>query len=313
MGKGLRGDFIGFTFNNIHSSTLGITRVSNGSRYEEDLLPTFQDKVVDSPGTDGTYYFGSYYKQKVFNIQIAFDNLSEEQLRRLKQVFSDKEIHELWFDETPYKAYNVKITGTPNLKYICFDKKIGDNLFVRTYKGEGTLSFIAFYPLAHSRFKYSDEFDIGYANKNEWLGASGIPMKGKLNSLVKINNDKRMFILWNAGDIPTDFKLRLFFNNNSTELSSGSIQIGKKGLYLNKISKKEKDEGIEIDTKLELIQGFKKSGGKIILTGNIYNEYIKTGNFFKIEKGGSIMNLKGLYGNKDTEHKSEIDYQYWYF
>lgn len=313
MGKGLAGDFIGFTFNNIHSSTLGITRVSGGDRYTEDLLPTFQDKVVDAPNTDGSYYFGSYYKQKVFNIQIAFDNLSEQQLRRLKQVFSDKEIHELWFDEAPYKAYNVKITGTPVLKYICFDKKINDGLITRVYKGEGTLSFMAFYPFAHNRFKYSDEFDIAYANKNEWIGASGIPMKGKLNSLVKINNDKRMFILWNAGDIPTDFKLRLFFSNNSTKLSSGSISIGKKALYFNQISKKGKDVGIEIDTKLKLIQGFKKSGEKIVPTGNLYNEYVKAGDFFQIERGGAVMNLKGLYGNKDSEHKAEIDYQYWYF
>jgi hypothetical protein len=28
---------------------------------------------------------------------------------------------QLVFDETPYKYYNVKSTGNPNLKYICFD------------------------------------------------------------------------------------------------------------------------------------------------------------------------------------------------
>jgi hypothetical protein len=35
-----KGDYMGFTYNNIHSSTLGIVRTSNGSRFNENLLPT---------------------------------------------------------------------------------------------------------------------------------------------------------------------------------------------------------------------------------------------------------------------------------
>jgi hypothetical protein len=35
-----KGEFLGFTYGNIHSSDLGIVRVSNGSRFEENLLPT---------------------------------------------------------------------------------------------------------------------------------------------------------------------------------------------------------------------------------------------------------------------------------
>jgi hypothetical protein len=35
----IKGDFIGFTLGNIHSSELGLVRVSDGSRYNEDLLP----------------------------------------------------------------------------------------------------------------------------------------------------------------------------------------------------------------------------------------------------------------------------------
>jgi len=37
---GLKGDFISFSFNGVHSSELGITRTSDGSRYNENLLPT---------------------------------------------------------------------------------------------------------------------------------------------------------------------------------------------------------------------------------------------------------------------------------
>jgi hypothetical protein len=36
----LKGDFIGFSYNGKHSSDLGIVRTSNGSRFDENLLPT---------------------------------------------------------------------------------------------------------------------------------------------------------------------------------------------------------------------------------------------------------------------------------
>jgi phage-related protein len=57
-------DYIGFTYNNVHSSDLGIVRVNNGSRFEENLLPTIKDKTVEVPGRDGVYYFGSQYTQR---------------------------------------------------------------------------------------------------------------------------------------------------------------------------------------------------------------------------------------------------------
>ena len=179
----IKGDFIGFTFNGIHSSELGLARVSDGSRYTENLFPTTQDKTIQVPGADGTYYFGSYYTQKPFNFPVVFDNMTEEQFQRIKRIFGDKKIHDLIFDETPYKVYRVKSTGTPNLKYVCFNKDFDefdrafnserryetkDDLYEvgarspygRIYKGEGQLSFTAYDTKARSRFKYIDEYTL---------------------------------------------------------------------------------------------------------------------------------------------------------
>ena len=144
----LKGDFISFSFNKVHSSDLGIIRTSDGSRFNENLLPTIQDKTIQVPGGDGTYFFGSYYTQRPFNISIAFDNLTEDQVRRLSTHFGDKQIHELIFDEKPYKVYMAKINGTPQIKTICFEED-----GKRIYKGEGSLNFICYYPFAKSRFK----------------------------------------------------------------------------------------------------------------------------------------------------------------
>ena len=167
MAIALKGDFIGFSFNEHRSESLGIVRVSDGSRYNEDLVPTTQDKTVQVPGGDGFYYFGSDYTQRQFSINIAFDELTEKQFRELQQVFGTKELGKLVFDERPYKYYMVK-SGKPQLKYICFGKE-GE----RIYKGEGTLTFTAYYPFAKSIFKFLNE----YGNKKALLNLKKFGLK----------------------------------------------------------------------------------------------------------------------------------------
>lgn len=51
-----QGDFISFTYNGVHSTELGIVRVNVSNRYNDALLPTFQDKTVQVPGSNGTYF-----------------------------------------------------------------------------------------------------------------------------------------------------------------------------------------------------------------------------------------------------------------
>jgi hypothetical protein len=75
------GDFIGFTWDGMSMSRLGIVRTSDGDRFNDSLTPTIQNKTAAMTGIDGTYFFGSNYTQKPFNLNFAFDNLSERGLR----------------------------------------------------------------------------------------------------------------------------------------------------------------------------------------------------------------------------------------
>lgn len=287
MAIALKGDFIGFSFNGYRSEELGIVRVSDGSRYDEDLLPTSQDKTVQVPGGDGFYYFGSDYTQRQFNINIAFDELTEAQFRKLQQVFGIKELGKLIFDERPYKYYMVK-SGNPQLKYICFGKEGGP----RIYKGEGTLTFTAYYPFAKSVFKFLEKtqkegkevyvLQSTYSNIEEWAEASGMKAQGTLDKVSKNPTGGVYSIsVYNAGDLETDFILK--FNsapNNAIniELSQQNVA-GKKGfLNLKNFGLKGTDTGFQINTKTNLIEGFNTKG----LTGVLYNENIIQGDFFKI-------------------------------
>jgi len=119
----MKGDFLGFSFDGIHSSLLGIVRVSDGDRYDDMILSDFEDKRNPVSGRDGEYYFGSDYKAKEIKISIAFDSVTEKQLRLITNLFSTKKLCPLIFDERPYKMYMAKINTPIELSYICFDER----------------------------------------------------------------------------------------------------------------------------------------------------------------------------------------------
>jgi predicted phage tail component-like protein len=116
-------DFIGFTYNGKHCITnFNIYRVSDGERYNDNIIPTMTDKTVDVPGSDGQYFFDTKHKTKQFSVSVAFDNVTEAQYRAMREWLDGKGIHDLIFDEAPYKVYSAKVTGTPQLKTICFEE-----------------------------------------------------------------------------------------------------------------------------------------------------------------------------------------------
>lgn len=178
----MKGDFLGFSFDGIHSSRLGITRVSEGDRYNESLVPEIEDKIIPVPGENGSYFFGSLYRTKSITIQIAFDSLTESQFRQLRKLLAIKKPCKLILDERPYKVYTAKISAPPQLNYICFDeeqyswkdhsklennsgyipKSIDHKLYTgrtqRIYKGEGTIEFECIYPYAVDQFKILDYY-----------------------------------------------------------------------------------------------------------------------------------------------------------
>lgn len=292
------GDYIGFTYNGVHSSTLGIMRTSDGSRYSDNLLPTSQDKTAVRSGADGTMYWGSNYTQKPFSVSYAFDALTEAQLGQLKAVFGDKGVHELIFDETPYKVYRAKVTGTASISYLAFEEGVDGRL----YKGSGSLQFTCYDPYAHSRAKFGDEYTED--NKNEWFAASR--MKSARGQLDEYISSSRTFNLYNAGDIETDFKL-MIASDEAARCKYISID-GDILSFDNGITKKDGDSYILINSAINLIEGLDANYKK---TGRIYNEYITGGDFFKIPCGESTLNISS--DNALTASTTTIEYDYLYY
>ena len=359
-------DYVGFIFNDKHSSDLGIVRTSNGSRFDENLLPTIQDKTVQVPGGDGTYFFGSYYTQKQFTIPFAFDSLTEEKFKKLKAWLGDKKIHDLIFDEAPYKVYKAKVTGSATIKHIPFMELDDNGDEIRIYKGEGSIQFTCYQPYARSRFKTLEEYEAeGYENVKEWAAASGIlkanhEVGEEEGALAYSDFDKpstSSINLYNPGHIDSHFKLRLNFviseyqqvNGTNMEfvyepnkyyvlrddeyiisdgtniiedepyyapivgvLPEGGISVNGNILKWKTITLKGNDSYIKIDSKMNLIEGYGADNKK---SGNIYNEYITNGTFFKIPVGESVMSLINSSDSPSSSiilPEASIEYDYYY-
>lgn len=242
------GDFLGFQLGDIHSSQLNITRVSSGDRYTENLTSNFNDVTEQVPGADGTYYWNTYYTQHPFIIDFAFDDLRDEDIRRLKQILSFKGVQPLIFDETLYKKYYVKCSSPPILKYIGFDNK-GTIL----YKGEGSINFVAYYPYA--------------------ISTTDIKIDGGTNLLIS-----------NTGDIETPMKIYYTLNNLIGQDLSLSLSEDKILNITVEQKLSNQDVYICIDGRTHLIEGLDENYKK---TGMLYNRFITSGDFFLLPTGKS--------------------------
>lgn len=158
---GKRGSFLGFTYNNIHSSTLGITRVSSSNRYDDGLLPTLKEVTSDIVGAPGKNYFGTTYTKREISVSFVFDGLTDQQLRDMYVLWNGKQIHDLIFDERPYKVYSAKITGNSTIKHLVFTE--GKN---KIYRGEGMIKFTCYFPFARSRYNWQEDYTLD--NIPEW-------------------------------------------------------------------------------------------------------------------------------------------------
>ena len=289
----VKGDFISFTYNGVHSTELGIVRVSSSNRYNDQLIPTSKEKTSESVGMNGTYFFKTYYTSREIILNIAFDEVTEGGIRLMRQIFGDQKEHQLIFDDEPYKVYYAKVNGQPQLKYICFND-YEKNPVARIYKGEGTINFICYDPFAHclSNYKNYNDWTIGktinnplwykYDNKEEW----NLSAKLSTNNQIGQWNENGYFLLYNPGDVEADYKLYVPISSGSN-ISSLTIEnsetLESYSLQLNEFQNYDEDTHICFNSKTNIIEGIKFSEiDGYQKTNNIYNKYLKSSAWPKI-------------------------------
>ena len=331
---GMKGDFLSFSFAGVDSSDLNIVRISNGDRFDEELTPEIKDVTVEVPGMDGEYYFGTTYGTRTFEISFAFDSMTEEQFRRLRQLYGRKRQGELIFSERPYKKYIVKIESPIELSYVCFDEfgyvddgsrgtgikerelRVRSNNTQRIYKGEGKVTFVAYFPFAKSCFK-----TLPAEGSTDWAVSSGILSFNERESGEIDVYSAGAINVYNAGDVPTGFRLYipsgLADTTTLTYNAGASNQSETASLVIKPFNLVAGDEGVLIDTNSGLIVGVKDmsvdSNGNPTYktTGNLYNGYIENGYFFKLQPNLKTDNAQIQITNLTST--PQIFYDYLYF
>lgn len=353
-------DFVGFKFNGVHftifphpsesaGSVIKLAHVSEGDRYTNNLLPQGQDATADVPGGDGTYYFGSNFKYRQFDINFAFDELSESDLRKLRQVFSKRNsLAPLIFDEEPYKYWMVKCQGMPSLRTVCFVKneELGDVNLIhatdlaaattsnewpsyaqigdRVYKGEGSVSFVAYYPFArcgsNGTGKWGSDYSAAWTSDkiyaptmSQWIGTAGLKATNVYgaSSGTTIYYDtpsNGLIQLFNPGDMEADFSIM-----TGAPVSAGPYLTVTTSDHTSIISLNSdimqalsSNECLLYDSRTELLQGCSSSGE---LNGKLYNRYVEASStLFKIPRGDSHLAVNAAV---NTNYNIKYDYLYY--
>lgn len=303
MSNQFKGAYLGFKYGDTHSSELGIVRTSNGNRFDENLFPTIVDKALEIPGRDGKILQSTQYGPKNFSVPFAFDAMTEAEYQRLKQILGQKKIDKLVFDECPYKVRYAKITGSNTFKHLAFTEG-GE----RVYKGEGTINFICYDPFAHC--DALTDFDVlaqEYPEADEW-------MPNYIAPIVYSDGNKTIITIRNYGNMPADFVLSgSLIPGTESNKSNFDITLHDEAgvvlseMHIKDLEVKKGDSYLELNSKLNLLEGRDDKGKK---SGNVYDQHIESGSYFKIPVGISALQIVENSTGSWTNPKFKMDYLY---
>lgn len=289
-------DYIGFTFGQYHSSDLGLYRVSDGSRYQREVSATTEDRVLRIEGSDVSHFIEARLEPRTISLNIAYDNLSEEQVSLIGRVFDGKQVKPLVLDELPFKAYYARVQRGVELSFVPFGTIYGE----RVYKGEGTIEFILYDPLAVSTGKYLSDFPTRFfPNRDEWASASRMKMdQGNCDGTGK------SISLYNAGDTETELEVYFLLSKILGKDVHTQIEGDESKQVLFHIPKKETnaDTYVRLNSKNHLFEGCNSNKE---LTNTLYNKYIVAGDIFKLDQGEHKL--------VSTEDCDEVKYLHRYY
>ena len=312
-------------FRKIH--TIFSTREIVPLIFDEEPYKIYYGKVQDSP----EFHY------------ICFDqDLTEEEKNDIIEKGGEVE----WIEEiTKSEIYPVLYQGyTPTFDEesatqegykLDYKKERTQSLKKRVYKGEASFTFTAYYPFAKTINKFLNYYkEKGYDTQNifQWSKAAGLleskssgkyheqfdDIEVEIDKLESGGEDSKFFYTYNAGDIPSPPLIYIPFNGDSLgELNIGITEdVIPSSIETKTIQKKGVDQGILINCQNHLIEGA-TNNGKILTTKNIYNEYIKVGDFFKIPPSKekdfcSLLYIRGSGAAHLTDENTKLLYDYYY-
>ena len=174
-------DFIDFKFGDHWASEFNLVAVSSGDRYSPPVYGSVNPNTTTVAGKVGVYKWKSQIGEKVFNINIAFDNINGQTLNQIKEWLHPFKIDKLTFKEEPFKYYWVTLNSEPELNFVPFleETKVVNGIEFKQgiYKGEFNIQFVCF-----DNYGYSDwqSFDENYDYLAEVINST--------NGVISVND-----------------------------------------------------------------------------------------------------------------------------
>lgn len=154
-------DFIDFKFGDHWASEFNLIAVSSGDRYSPPVYGSVNPNTTTVAGKVGVYKWKSQIGEKVFNINIAFDNINGQTLNQIKEWLHPFKIDKLTFKEEPFKYYWVALNSEPELNFVPFleETKVVNGIEFKQgiYKGEFNIQFVCFDNYGYSDWQSFDE------------------------------------------------------------------------------------------------------------------------------------------------------------
>lgn len=236
-------EYIDFKFGDKWASEFNLVAVTTSDRYTPPTYGSINSNTSTVAGKRGVYKWRTQYNEKIFTVNIAYDNLSARDISKIKSWLNPSKVQRLIFSDEPHIFYYACLNSDPKFEFLPFiegGRKIGSKDLVNgVYKGELTLEFCAIDGVGYSTYKNYENVEIEphleYSNSEyantimPWVQSSNLLNNDDYKTAAKIYTNSffdqdtgesencglgpdlgHRFYLLNSGD--TEAKLNMSFD-----------------------------------------------------------------------------------------------------
>lgn len=313
--------FTTFIFDGKDCADMGVFSTTSSGTYTMYLEPTFKDEMLEVPGYDGRYYFGTQYSTQQFQFNMFADNLSIDEYKRLRTWLKPRKIGKLILSDQPYKYYLVKITNIGTLgEYPLTDIQtpapngstngMSGNI---VYVGRFTVTFqtvgsVYGYGLSYYRddliYDAKNKYGLGVYPDNYYYD-SGLLYKDMAPALIRTlptNAEDYKLTIYNPGTATAIPIVELLSSNSYAENSL--IEINNNTLNTTtRIDLSGLSGNIKIDTESELVITQEEDENGEMVDVNHYGRF--TGNTFEISEANEYTYIPESFNKEITSSQVE--------
>lgn len=237
-------EYIDIKFGDKWASEFNLVVVSSGDRYTPPTYGNINSNTSTVMGKRGVYKWKTQYDEKIFTVNIAFDNVPVQDMGKIKAWLNPSKVQKLIFSDEPYKFYYACLNSDPKFELVPFLEEevviVGNKkVYKGVYRGELTLEFNAIDGVGYSEAANYEGVEIApnleYGNSEyvdslmPWVQSSNLLNNDDYKTAAKIytnsffdqdtgnSNDCGLgpdlghrFYLLNSGD--TEAKLNMSFD-----------------------------------------------------------------------------------------------------